>query len=71
MATVGGEAGALTGLGSAIADAGGGFAAGLVGGGNLQSGLQGALTGSLFGAAGSVGVDDMELAILPTRPRAA
>ena len=53
---------ALTGLGSAIAGAAGGFAAGLVGsGGDLKAGLLGALSGGAFGfvggtyAAGSVG----------------
>ncbi|MFY9314849.1 MAG: RHS repeat-associated core domain-containing protein [Burkholderiales bacterium] len=33
----------------------GGFAAGLIGGGDLESGLKGALSGALFGAAGTVG----------------
>jgi hypothetical protein len=57
LVTLGGEAGTLTGLGSALASAGGGFMSGLVGSGNLSGALHGAFSGSLFGAAGSVGGD--------------
>lgn len=46
----------LTALGSAVAGATGGFAAGLVGsGGDIRAGMQGALSGALFGAAGHAG----------------
>jgi RHS repeat-associated protein len=47
---------ALTSLGGALAGAGGGFAAGLVGsGGDVKAGLQGALSGGLFGGIGATG----------------
>ena len=43
-------------IGAIAGGAAGGFAAGVVGsGGDLKAGLQGALTGGLFGAAGTVG----------------
>ena len=47
--------GSLTALGGALVGAGGGFVAGIVSGGDLKSGVQGALAGGLFGAAGTVG----------------
>ncbi len=47
----------LTGLGSAIAGAAGGFAAGVVGSGTLKGGLQGAFSGGVFGAIGGLGAE--------------
>jgi RHS repeat-associated protein len=41
-----------------MAGAAGGFAGGVVSGGTLKSGVQGAFTGALFGAAGTVGAAD-------------
>jgi RHS repeat-associated protein len=52
LVTLGGQAGVLTGLGSAIAGAAGGFAAGVLSSGTLEGGLQGALTGGAFGFVG-------------------
>jgi len=48
---------AITGLGSAVAGAAGGFVAGAISTGNANGAMQGALSGGLFGAACSVGAD--------------
>ena len=45
---------ALAATGSMMAGAAGGFVGGVIAGGNLQSGVNGALTGGLFGLAGTV-----------------
>ncbi|MGE0097845.1 MAG: RHS repeat-associated core domain-containing protein, partial [Hydrogenophaga sp.] len=50
--TIGGSVGLTAGI---LGGAAGGFAAGLVSGGSLKAGVQGAFTGGLFGAAGTVG----------------
>jgi RHS repeat-associated protein len=54
LVTLGGEAATLTTMGSAVAGAAGGFAAGFVGsGGDLEAGFQGALSGGLAGGVGA------------------